>query len=112
MHGCAWDVTNVDGHWETHDYNPLIWPHYPEDGTLLTFGQNDKGQLGHSSNDDMVPVSSRSGACSVTWPMLSSFLCPRQFPLEVGLPDPIKAVSAGERHTLCVSSEHLGMGFL
>ena len=27
-----------------------------EDGTLLTFGGNEKGQLGHSSEDKFVPV--------------------------------------------------------
>ncbi len=32
-----------------------------DDGTLFTFGLNDKGQLGHSSEDKQVPVSILSG---------------------------------------------------
>ncbi|GAX82152.1 hypothetical protein CEUSTIGMA_g9580.t1 [Chlamydomonas eustigma] len=52
-----------------------------DDGTLFTFGLNDKGQLGHSRDEQHVP-----------------------YPLEVGLPDAIRAVSAGEHHTLCVTT--------
>jgi len=52
-----------------------------DDGTLFTFGLNDKGQLGHSTDDKFVPL-----------------------PLEVGLPDPVKHVAVGEHHTMCITS--------
>ena len=103
MHGCAWDVILVDGHWETHDYNPLIWPHSPEDGTLLTFGQNDKGQLGHSSNDDMVPVS-QFGACFVTaMAHVELFPVPTPVPAGSGTARSCESrLSRGAAHSLCL----------
>ncbi|KAG2487572.1 hypothetical protein HYH03_013851 [Edaphochlamys debaryana] len=52
-----------------------------DDGTLLTFGLNDKGQLGHSREDKFVAA-----------------------PIEVGLPDPVMAVAAGGSHTLALTT--------
>ncbi|KAJ9518466.1 hypothetical protein QJQ45_018482, partial [Haematococcus lacustris] len=51
-----------------------------DDGSVLTFGANSQGQLGHSEKDKFIPV-----------------------PLEVGLPDSAVAVAAGEQHTLCLT---------
>eukprot|EP00798_Chlamydomonas_sp_ICE-L_P013341 gene13341-19182_t len=52
-----------------------------DDGSLITFGLNDKGQLGHSKDNKFIPV-----------------------PIEVGLPDAVKQVAAGEHHTLCLTT--------
>ncbi|MEW5299230.1 MAG: hypothetical protein WDW36_002265 [Sanguina aurantia] len=51
-----------------------------KDGSLFTFGLNDKGQLGHSSEEKFVTT-----------------------PVEVSIPDPVKVVAAGEFHTLCLT---------
>lgn len=52
-----------------------------DDGTVMTMGENDRGQLGHSSDQHFIPV-----------------------PLEIGLPDEISSISAGEKHSLAVST--------
>ncbi|GFR39917.1 hypothetical protein Agub_g424 [Astrephomene gubernaculifera] len=52
-----------------------------DDGTLFTFGINEWGQLGHSNRDKFVAA-----------------------PIEVGLPDPVKAVAAGGHHTLALTT--------
>lgn len=52
-----------------------------DDGTLFTFGLNEKGQLGHSRGDKFVAA-----------------------PLEVTLPDPVASVAAGDQHTLALTS--------
>lgn len=33
-----------------------------DDGTVFSFGQNDKGQLGHSRDDSHIPVSTNTAA--------------------------------------------------
>lgn len=52
-----------------------------DDGTLFSFGLNDRGQLGHSEGDEFVPV-----------------------PHEVPIPESVVAVSAGHYHSLCLTS--------
>ncbi|PNW88356.1 hypothetical protein CHLRE_01g025900v5 [Chlamydomonas reinhardtii] len=52
-----------------------------DDGSLFTFGLNDWGQLGHSREDKFVAA-----------------------PIEVTLPDPVKAVAAGGFHTLALTT--------
>jgi len=50
------------------------------DGTILAWGLNDKGQLGHSPDEQYVYE-----------------------PREVPLPEPVVAIAAGNYHTLCLS---------
>ena len=52
-----------------------------DDGTVMTMGENDRGQLGHSSDLQLLPL-----------------------PLEVGLPDAMQSISAGEKHSLAISA--------
>ena len=52
-----------------------------EDGTVVTFGENERGQLGHSHDAQLMAT-----------------------PLEVGLPDQISSISAGEKHSLLLST--------
>lgn len=51
-----------------------------DDGSVLTFGLNDRGQLGHSQESTEVLV-----------------------PREVALPEPAVSVAAGNHHTLCIT---------
>jgi alpha-tubulin suppressor-like RCC1 family protein len=52
-----------------------------DDGSVVSMGENDRGQLGHSADHQSIPI-----------------------PLELGLPDAMQSISAGEKHSLAVST--------
>ncbi len=103
---------------------PALRSRGAEDGSLFTFGMNDKGQLGHSDKDKFVPVSHWQGmhvcglaAAHAAQPSppaksqahdFTTLRRPTQVPLEVGLPDPVELVAVGDHHTVCLTRERAG----